>query len=478
VRAPARKPTVWEAVAPLVAAAAVVGMGIIFFRDTVSVPILLALSCIAPAVVSLRLGLDWRSIEDGMVHGMQLALQACVILLVVGTTIGAWAQCGTIASMVYYGLEVLSPSWFLPASCVICLIVSTSIGSSWTTAATVGVALMGIGGALGVPPPMTAGAVLSGAYFGDKMSPLSDTTNLAPSIAGSELFEHIRAMMYTTLPALVLALIGFTVLGILETRDAAGYDPGLVAALRDGLASSQHVSPWLLLPPVIVIGLAVARVPAVPALMAATFLGGLAGWIAQDVTLGGWLQVLYDGYTSQTGNALVDDLLSRGGMSSMLDTIALILCATAFGGIMERAGFIETLLQVLLKRVRSAGGLVTATVVSCVGSNFLLCDQYLAIVLPGRMYREAYPAFGLQRRMLSRTLEDGGTVTSCLCPWNSGGAFMSATLGVATLSYVPYAFLNLLVPTIAVLFALTGSFILRVPGRDAGGPEIQRPGQN
>ncbi len=456
-----RRPALWEAITPLIVAAAIVGTGIICYRDTVSVPILLALSCIAPALVAFRTGLRWKAIEEGMVRGMQLALQACVILLVVGTTIGAWAQCGTIASMVYFGLEVLSPSWFLPATCVICVIISTSIGSSWTTAATVGVALMGIGSALGVPPPMTAGAVLSGAYFGDKMSPLSDTTNLAPSIAGSELFDHIRAMTYTTLPALVLALVGFTVLGLAETRDASNYDPGLIVRLQQGLLDGQHLSLWLLLPPLAVIVLAALKVPAVPALMTATFLGGIAGYVAQDVTLGAWLHVLYDGFSSHSGSQVVDDLLSRGGMASMLDTIALILCATAFGGIMERAGFIDVLLQALLKRVRSVGGLVTATVVSCVGSNFLLCDQYLAIVLPGRMYREAYPEFGLQRRMLSRTLEDGGTVTSCLCPWNSGGAFMSATLGVATLSYAPYAFLNLLTPAIAILYALTGTFILR-----------------
>jgi NhaC family Na+:H+ antiporter len=370
-------------------------------------------------------------------------------------------QCGTVGAMVSYGLLVLQPSFFLPAACVLCSIVSLSIGSSWTTAATVGVALMGIGAAIGVPPPMTAGAVLSGSYFGDKMSPLSDTTNLAPGIAGAQLFEHIQAMLYTTIPAWLIALVIYGVMGLFLGTDTTGYSPEGIETLRAALHQAQHISPWLFLPPVLVIALALFRVPAVPALLAATVLGGVMAALFQGEGLGSILVVSYSGYEIETGNTAVDELLNRGGMASMLDTVALVLAATAFGGIMERAGFVQVLLEALMKRVRSVGGLITATIVSCVGVNGLLCEQYLAIVLPGRMYLDSYPKFGLQPRMLSRTIEDGGTVTSCLFPWNSGGAFMAATLGVATFAYVPFAFLNLLVPVIAIAYAWTGTFILR-----------------
>jgi NhaC family Na+:H+ antiporter len=455
-----RKPALWEAITPIVVAAIIISSGVLLLGG-VPVPILLTLACVAPAVMAQRLGYRWKDVEGGMLDGMRLALGAAVILLVVGTTIGAWVQCGTVGAMVSYGLLVLQPSFFLPAACVLCSIVSLSIGSSWTTAATVGVALMGIGAAIGVPPPMTAGAVLSGSYFGDKMSPLSDTTNLAPGIAGAQLFEHIQAMLYTTIPAWLIALVIYGVMGLFLGTDTTGYSPEGIETLRAALHQAQHISPWLFLPPVLVIALALFRVPAVPALLAATVLGGVMAALFQGEGLGSILVVSYSGYDIETGNTAVDELLNRGGMASMLDTVALVLAATAFGGIMERAGFVQVLLEALMKRVRSVGGLITATIVSCVGVNGLLCEQYLAIVLPGRMYLDSYPKFGLQPRMLSRTIEDGGTVTSCLFPWNSGGAFMAATLGVATFAYVPFAFLNLLVPVIAIAYAWTGTFILR-----------------
>ena len=458
-----RKPSLWEALTPIAIAAVIISSGVLLLDGAVPIPILLTLACVAPAIMALRLGYRWKDVEGGMLDGMRLALGAAVILLVVGTTIGAWVQCGTVGAMVSYGLLVLQPSFFLPAACVLCSIVSLAIGSSWTTAATVGVALMGIGAAIGVPAPMCAGAVLSGSYFGDKMSPLSDTTNLAPGIAGAGLFEHIQAMFYTTLPAWCIAIVLYGLLGLTLGADTTGYSAEGITSLRTALGQAQQISPWLFLPPVLVIALALVRIPAVPALLAATFAGGVLAAIFQGEGLGSILACTYGGYAIETGNAAVDELLTRGGMAGMLDTVALVLAATAFGGIMERAGFIQVLLEALLRRVKSVGGLITATIASCIGVNGLLCEQYLAIVLPGRMYMATYPRFGLQPRMLSRTIEDGGTVTSCLFPWNSGGAFMAATLGVATISYVPFAFLNLLVPAIAILYAWTGTFILRLP---------------
>ena len=456
-----RKPTLFEALLAVAAAAAVISSGILVFDAADAVPVLLLIAIAPSAIIALAIGIPWLEIERGLVEGMTLALKALAILIVVGAAIAAWAASGTIAVMIDYGLAVLGPRAFLPAAVVICAVVSLSIGSSWATAATVGVALMGIGEALGVSAAMSAGAVLSGSYFGDKMSPLSDTTNLAPGIAGAELFEHIHAMLYTTVPAIVLALIGFTVLGLATAGDPASFDTATVEALRANLANGQNLGWWLLLPPVLVIGLALARVPALPVLVIATFAGVVLAMVFQDMALGPMLLELYSGHVSETGSAAVDNLLGRGGIESMAYTIALVLCATAFGGVLERAGFIQVLLEALLTRVRRTRGLIASTVFASVGTNFLIAEQYLAIVLPGRMFKDAYGEFGLQPRMLSRTLEDAGTVTSPLCPWNSCGAYMTATLGVATFSYLPFAFFNLAMPLISLIYAAFGIFILR-----------------
>lgn len=456
-----RPPKLWEAILPIGIAALIIGLGVFSFSESAPVPILLMLTWIAPALIAQRLGWRWSEIEEGMIHGMSLALNASLILLIVGATIGAWTASGTVASLIEYGLGILSPDWFLPAAVVICAIVSVATGSSWSTAATVGIALMGIGQALNISPAMTAGAVISGSYFGDKMSPLSDTTNLAPGIAGTNLFAHIHAMLFTTIPALIVTLIGFVILGWLSPSASGQFDPQGVKQLSDALRQGQDLSPWLLLPPLLVIALALFKVPAIPSLAVATVAGVLFAWLYQGQSFESLMGVLYRGYHSNTGDSVVDKLLSRGGAASMLDTIALILAATALGGILEKGGFIAVLLEALLKRVHSARGLVTATLASSIGVNILLAEQYLAIVLPGRMFRESYPKMGLQPRMLSRTLEDGGTVTSALVPWNSGGAYMSATLGVATVAYLPYAFFNLSMPIIALISVWAGLFILR-----------------
>lgn len=462
-----RAPGIIEALIPVGWAAAVLSVGVWL---GVSVPILLAIATVAPALLAWRLGWRWGEIEEGLLDGMRLALQASTILLIVGATIGAWAQGGVIGSMILYGMDVLSPAWFLPATVLLTAVISLAIGSSWTTAATVGVALMGIGSVLGFDPPVVAGAVISGAYFGDKMSPLSDTTNLAPSLAGTDLFSHISAMLYTTVPALVVAVVGMAIVGLFAVKDTSGYDPTVLGELEQALRTGQSLSPWLLLTPVALIGLAVLRVPAIPALVAATTIGGVLAWLVQGHAPVEVLQALYSGHVSETGNIRVDELLTRGGMSSMFDTIALILTATGFGGVMEKGGFIQVLLEAMLKGIRGARGLITLTIASTVIINVLLAEQYLSIVLAGRMYKDAYPRYGLSPRMLSRSLEDGGTVTSALVPWNSCGAFMAGTLGVATLDYLPWSFLNLAVPIIAVFYAWTGLFIFRETSDEAVEP--------
>jgi NhaC family Na+:H+ antiporter len=454
-----RDPTLGEALAAVLISASLVSAGLIGYGGEVPVQILLLLACIPPALVSLWSGRSWYDLEGGLVHGMSLALQPLAILMVVGATIATWAACGTIAQMIDLGLMLLTPGLFLPASVVICCVVSLAIGSSWATAGTVGVALMGIGEALGIPAPMSAGAVISGSYFGDKMSPLSDTTNLAPGIVGVGLFEHIRAMVATTTPALVISLIGFAALGAVQVSRGEAFDPAAVQALRTSLAAGQVLSPLLLLPPVLVVGLALRQVPALPSLVVAALIGLVMAMFWQDMALGTLLTEMYRGHVSATGDEAVDRLLSRGGVASLHDTIALVLAATAFGGVLERAGYIKVLLEALLRRVTTAGGLIAATVGSAVGINFLMAEQYLSIVLPGRMFRDAFVSYRLKPTMLSRSLEDAGTVTSPLCPWNSCGAYMAVTLGVPTFSYAPYAFFNLAMPMVAVLYAATGWFV-------------------
>lgn len=431
---------------------------------------LFVLLCVA-AVMTRRLGWSFKEIEESIRHGINLALPAVLILVVVGGLIGAWLGSGTISTLIYYGLDVLSPRWFLPASLLLCSIVSLACGSSWTTAATMGIALIGMGDTLGLDKAMVAGAVVSGAYFGDKLSPLSDTTNLAPGIAGAELFEHVHAMLFTTVPSYLIALGLFTWLGLGAGSQALGSQND-IAAMQATLAGMHDVSLWLLLPPLLVLALAIARQPALPTLLLGAVLAMILSVAIHRTPLDAISLQFLEGYVADSGNPAVDELLSRGGMESMLYTILLIVVATGMGGVLERGRYLEVLMAALRRRVKRPAGLITATVASSVGANALLSDQYLSIVLPGRLFREAYPAFGLQPRMLSRSLEDAGTLTSPLFPWNSCGAYMAGALTVATEDYWRYAFLNLVNPIVAIVFAWSGWFIFRQIGSTPPAVEV------
>ncbi|MCP4676402.1 MAG: Na+/H+ antiporter NhaC [Deltaproteobacteria bacterium] len=447
-------PRLWVALVPVVFLVGALWLSLVYFRElelTTHVPLIFA--TIVAAAVALGLGYSWRDIEKGMVKGIALAMNAILILLVIGVLVATWIQAGIVPAMIAYGLDMLSPSVFLAASCLICALVSLATGSSWSTAATVGIALIGIGEGLGIPRPMVAGAIISGAYFGDKMSPLSDTTNLAPAMAGADLFDHVRHMIYTTGPSLIISLVAFSLLGMGRGGDI---DTASVNAIRVAIESGYLVHPLLLLGPVLVIAMVVLRVPALPALIAGAFLGGIIAFTVQGATFGEILNAAYTGITSETGNKLVDGLLSRGGLSSMFSTVVLIICALSFGGAMECSRMLEAIALAVLKLARGVGGLVAATLATCVGMNLLASDQYLAIVVPGRMYKEAYKLKGLAPKNLSRALEDSGTLTSALIPWNTCGAFMIATLGLAPWTYVPYCFLNLLTPVISAIYGFTG----------------------
>ena len=396
----------------------------------------------------------WKEIQEGMVHGISLAMGAILILMVVGTMIGTWISGGIVPSMIYYGLKVLSPGIFLVATLIICSIVSLGTGSSWSTAGTVGVALVGVGRGLGIPVSMVAGAIISGAYFGDKMSPLSDTTNLAPAVAGTDLFSHVRHMVYTTTPGYILSIILYGLLGAKFSGEILR-DQNIDTILSH-IQSPFYVHPILLLPPCLVILMVVKKVPPLPALLGGTALGGIFAMVTQSNSLAEVIQAAHSGYLSQTGVEMVDDLLTRGGLVNMMPTVALIICALSFGGIMEKTGMLEAIARALLKRVRRTGSLVAITIFSCIGMNAIASDQYIAIVIPGRMYKNAFDARGLHPKNLSRCLEDSGTLTSPLIPWNSCGAFMHATLGVNPLLYLPYAFLNLSNPVVSLFYGYTG----------------------
>ncbi|MBW2732426.1 MAG: Na+/H+ antiporter NhaC [Deltaproteobacteria bacterium] len=419
----------------------------------------LVIGTLVAGAVALRLGQKWEEIETSMIEGITLSLRALLILLSIGMLIGTWIQGGIVPAMIYYGLTLISPGLFLAASALICALVSVATGSSWSTAATVGIALIGIGEGMGIDRAQVAGAVISGAYFGDKMSPLSDTTNLAPAMAGAKLFDHIRHMVYTTGPSMLIALVAY---GFMGRSHSGSVDTSQVDAIREAISGSYTISPWLLLPPLGVIALVVLRLPALPAVVGGWLLGALVAFYTQARPLGAVLKASYSGVKSKTGHALVDDLLSRGGLSSMFSTMALILVALTFGGVMEGAGMLDTLARAVLGLAHGDGGLVLATVASSIGMNILASDQYLAVVVPGRMYCHAYAERGLAPKNLSRALEDGGTLTSALIPWNTCGAFMIATLGVQPWSYVPYALLNLINPLISIVYGYTGITLTRL----------------
>lgn len=420
--------------------------------------IALILSACVALLVGLKNGQSWQALEKEVFQGMAIIFGPTFILLAVGIMIGAWIAGGVVPAMIYYGLKLMNPAVFYAAVCLICAIVSLSIGSSWTTAASVGVAMIGTAAGLGLSPAITAGAIISGAYFGDKMSPLSDTTNLAPAVAGVDLFSHIRHMMWTGIPALLIALVLFAIIGF--TSDTATDSESLQATL--GVLESKFTIGWyMLLPLVILFLLAWEKMPALPAILIAAFLGMTYAVVFQgfgagneDGALAALWTVSFSGYEAGTGDAILDDLLSGGGAANMLNTIWLIMSAVFFGGAMEHTGLLEKLLQEIMIRAKSSAAIITSTILTCIGTNIIAGDQYIAIVLPGRMYKVAFSHHSLAPINLSRAIEDSATVTSALIPWNTCGAFMAATLGVPTLVYLPFCFFNLAMPMISVLYGI------------------------
>lgn len=473
-----RKPSYLQAGAPLLALIVMLASSVFMFgADSSYGPNQIALLTAAAiaCVIAFRNGYSWSTIEEGITEGISVALGAILIILMVGSLIGTWLLSGIVPTLIYYGLELLSPSWFYAASCLICAIVAISIGSSWTTAATIGVALIGVATGMELSLAITAGAVVSGSYFGDKMSPLSDTTNLAPAVSGTELFAHIRYMTLTAVPAFVISLIIFTALGFTGSGNA---NLDSLVIMQDELRSIFTINVFMLVPLLVLFVLAVMKKPALPTIFLGAMLGGVWAIIFQpDVVAalipesvqGTWVGpigaiwvALSEGTVIATENSDLESLLSGGGMVSMLNTVWLILTAMTFGAVMECTGLLRKLLHGMLKVIHSTGQLITATLFTCFGVNVLTADQYMAIVLPGRMFREEYANRDLDPRVLSRTLEDSGTITSALIPWNTCGAYMFAVLGVFPFTYAPFAFFLYLTPLIAMVYAFTNFKILKL----------------
>ena len=456
---PVKEATILHAMIPIVILVASLSYAILVHEAAPHIPLIFG-TIVAALVAVFMLGTPWDELEEGMRSTLSATLQAILILMIVGALIGLWILSGTIPVMIYYGLQILSPAVFLPAAFIICCIVSLATGTSWGTAGTVGIALTGIGIGLGMPAGMVAGAVVSGAYFGDKLSPLSDTTNLAPAMTGSSLIPHIKHMLYTTIPAFVIALVLYAVLGLRFAGKEL--DVERINVILDALRANFTISPLLLIPPLVVILLIAMKIPALPGLIGGSVLGGVFAAIFQGASSGDIIRAAHYGFEIESGVAVVDRLLNRGGLDGMMWTVALIICALTFGGVMEKTGMLRAIGTKLFAMAKTTGSLVLSTVVSCIAVNILAADQYLAIVLPGRLYKEEYAKRDLAPKNLSRVLEGAGTVTSALIPWNTCGAFMAVTLGVSPLVFLPYAFLNLLLPVINVIYGYTGFSMAKV----------------
>ena len=465
-----RPATVMQALVPILVLISLLSFSVYLFGEDASYgpnQIALIIGAVVASTIGWRNGQQWQQIENAIINGVTIALKPILILFCVGLLIGSWILSGTVPTMIYYSLLILDPAIFYAASCLICGIIALSIGSSWTVAGTVGIALIGAAAGLGLSVEITAGAIISGAYFGDKMSPLSETTNLAPAVAGTDLFSHISHMIWTTVPSIVIALVLYVIIGVNIDTDNRANDLAVTMQL---IQDNFTINPFMLLPVIILLIMAQKKLPPIPTILAGAFVGVVLALLFQqsavlslagdtpNVFLGlfkGTWQTLFDGFSLSSGNETLDDLMTRGGMSSMLNTVWLILCAMVFGAVMDHTGLLQCLVNYALSFVHSTGSLITTTILTCIGANIITSDQYISIVLPGRMYKMEFQNRNLDAKNLSRCLEDAGTMTSPLIPWNTCGAYMAGTLGVATFSYLPYCFFNLICPVIAVIYGYT-----------------------
>jgi NhaC family Na+:H+ antiporter len=484
VNSTTKQASLFAALIPIIFLIVLLGLNVYFFKSDSSYganQIALLLAAAVAGFVGLKYGSNWKIIYNGIVESISSAMGAVIILLLIGALAGTWLLSGVVPAMIYCGLQVLNPTIFLVAACIICAVVSIATGSSWSTIATVGIALLGIGQVLGLSTGWIAGAIISGAYFGDKMSPLSDTTNVAPAVAGTDLFTHIRHMVWTTAPSFIISLIVFTIVGF---RNTTTYDSVKVDELLALLDTTFNINAFLFLVPAAMIILIWKKMPAIPALFLGSLIGGIFALIYQP-DLVARIAGDADGYIEQSYKAIItsmsvettgyfeaenniineifdvpvenrSSLLKAGGMVGMMNTVWLIICALTFGGVMQATGLLRRITEALLKLVNSVGSLIATTAGTCIFFNVTASDQYLAIVVPGKMYDQAFKDYDLAPENLSRTLEDAGTVTSVLIPWNTCGVAQSGVLGVAVLLYAPYCIFNWVSPIMTILFGYMG----------------------
>ncbi|MHC1705494.1 MAG: Na+/H+ antiporter NhaC [Tenuifilaceae bacterium] len=463
-----KEPTIIQGFIPIIFLILFLSLNVIFFGDDTlsgANQIALLLASTVGSIIAVMLGHDWYSVRGIIVKSISSAMPAMLILMLIGALAGTWLLSGVVPTMIYYGLKILHPKIFLFATMVICSFVSLATGSSWSTVATIGVALLGIGTALGFNIGLVAGAIISGAYFGDKMSPLSDTTNLAPAMAGTDLFTHIKYMIITTGPTMIISLAIFLVIGFMYDFSEAEAN---VSATLHAIESTFNVSLWLFLVPILLIVVIVKKMPPLPSIMTGVLLGAIfalffqpqiieqVSGVTDNYAKAAYISIMksmYGKIAVITENPVVNELLTTRGMAGMMNTIWLILTAMIFGGVMEAAGLLVKITEVIIKFAKSTGSLVAAVVGSCLFFNVTASDQYISIVVPGRMFAKTFRKRGLKPELLSRTLEDSGTVTSVLIPWNTCGATQAAVLGVPTLTYLPYAFFNIISPFMSIFMA-------------------------
>lgn len=442
----------------------IMAVSIIVYGVDVHVPMLCGV--IIAALVALYLGFSWKAIEEAMIKGIGNAMQSIIILMIVGVLVGTWVVSGVVPAMIYYGLKLLSPSIFLVAALLICSITSLATGTAWGTMGTMGLALIGIAIGLGIPAPMAAGAIISGSYFGDKMSPLSDTTNLAPAMAGTDVMTHIKAMLLPTAVAYGISIVFFLVLGFsyAKSGNVAGMEE--VDAMNNALSSLFNINPALLIPPLVIIVAVALKVPAIPGITLGIIAGAILGPIFQHdmCSIGALLDCGMNGFTCETGNAAIDKLLSTGGITNMLYSVSLTMIAMMFGGIMEATGQLEVVVNKIIALAKKPASLVVTTELTCMLSNATMPEQYISIVIPGRMYQQTYKEKGLHAKTLSNALESSGTVTSALIPWNTCGVYILATLGVGAFEYLPYAIFNYTMPIVVAVMAFMGLVIFDKDG--------------
>ena len=483
-----RQPTYAQAIFPLVLLVVLIAASVYLYGlDALNGPLQVAL-IVCSMVTGLNIvrnGHTWEEIDEAGKRGLSSIVSAIFILLAIGALIGAWNMSGTIPTLVYYGIQWIDPNWYYLTTAIVCGAVSLSIGSSWTTAGTIGVGLVGIASLVGVSPVITAGAVVSGSYLGDKVSPLSETTVLSAQLAGADLYKHIRAQVWTSGPAFLIAVVVFALIGLFGR--GVGAPPAPTSAELGRLDQLFWITPLNLIPLFALIVMSVKKVPSALAIMAAALLAGIVGAFLQPAAIQRFLgeasltplasvkavwQAMATGFKESSGIKEVDALLSRGGMESMLKTIWLIIAAVNFGALLEEFGMLAKLIDPVITRAHTTGRLLATTAITALGLNIVAADQYIALVIPTRMFRLEFQRRGLAPQMLSRAAADAGTVTSPLVPWNSCGAYMAAVLGIPTMLYLPFCIFNLMSPILTVLYGFTGFKILRVPPADA---DARRP---